>query len=164
VPRGYGALAVVAIVGAGIGACGDDDDRSAGSVADADGESVDVSVDVSDAWARSSPPGVTSGAAYVTIESAAGDRLVGAAVPTDVAAGVQFHETVVGDDAALTMRQVTAVDLASGEAVAFEPGGLHMMLIDLVEPLESGSSFELTLTFAEAAPVTVSVVVRDEAP
>jgi copper(I)-binding protein len=39
-----------------------------------------------------------------------------------------------------------------------------MMLVDLVRPLESGSSFELTLEFAAAAPKTVSVDIRDEAP
>jgi periplasmic copper chaperone A len=182
VPRRYGALALVAIVGAGVGACGDDDDRSAGSGTDADGEQVEVTVDVSEAWARSSPPGVTSGAAYMTIESAAGDQLVGALVPSDIAATVELHETVVGEgqDAAemeghetattdgtgtaMTMRQVSDVDLPSGAEVAFGPGGLHMMLIDLAGPLESGSSFELTLIFATAAPKTVSVDVRDEAP
>jgi copper(I)-binding protein len=182
------AFAVVAIVGLGIGACGDDDSSNAGSRASVDGASVDgagvdgASVDVSDAWARSSPAGVTVGAAYMTIESAAGDQLVGALVPSDIAATVELHETVAGEgqDAAemeghetaategtgtaMTMRQVSDVELPSGVAVAFEPGGLHVMLIDLAGPLESGSSFELTLMFATAAPKTVSVVVRDEAP
>jgi copper(I)-binding protein len=39
-----------------------------------------------------------------------------------------------------------------------------MMLLDLAAPLESGSSFELTLTFATAEPETVTVDIRDEAP
>ena len=64
----------------------------------------------------------------------------------------------------MTMHQVSAVELPAGEAVVFEPGGLHVMLVDLAGPLESGSSFELTLTFAIAAPKTVTVDVRDEAP
>jgi hypothetical protein len=120
---------------------------------------------VSDAWARSSPPGVTDGVVYLTIESAEDDQLAGALVPTDVAAAVELHETVAGDDgASVTMQQVAAVDLPAGEAVAFEPGGLHVMLVDLAGPLESGSSFELTLVFASSEPKTVTVDVRDEAP
>jgi periplasmic copper chaperone A len=138
---------------------------------------------VSDAWARSSPSGVSGGAAYVTIESAADDQLTGVSVPADVAASVELHETVAGDGAAadtaghdpgshategsgatMTMRQVSAVDLPAGEPVVFGPGGLHVMLIGLAGPLESGSSFELTLTFAAAEPLTVTVDVRDEAP
>ena len=39
---------------------------------------------------------------------------------------------------------------AGGRSGEFEPGGLHVMLVDLAGPLESGSSFELTLTFATA--------------
>jgi copper(I)-binding protein len=118
---------------------------------------------VSGAWARSSPAGVTDGAAYLTIESTADDQLIAASVPADVAAAVGLHETE-GSGGALTMREVSAVDLPAGDAVVFGPGGLHIMLIDLAGPLESGSSFELTLTFTEAAPRTVTVGVRDEAP
>ena len=64
----------------------------------------------------------------------------------------------------MTMQQVSVVDLTAGDAVVFEPGGLHVMLSHLAGPLESGSSFPLTLTFGEAAPLTVTVDVRDEAP
>ena len=64
----------------------------------------------------------------------------------------------------MTMRQVSAVDLPAGEPVEFGPGGLHVMLVELAGPLESGSSFELTLSFADAAPMTVTVDVRDDAP
>jgi copper(I)-binding protein len=159
-------LALVALSALGVGACGDDDDPSSDGGADDDGQSVDgENVQVSDAWARSSPAGVTDGAAYMTLESAVDDQLVGASVPTDVAAAVQLHETVAGDEgAAITMQHVSVVELPANETVAFEPGGLHMMLLDIAGPLESGSSFELTLTFATAEPETVTVDIRDEAP
>lgn len=155
------ALAALSVLGAG--GCGDDYGASGGdgTVDRVGGESAEVS----DAWARSSPPGVADGVVYLTIESAEDDQLAGALVPADVAASVEFHETVAGDDgASVTMQQVTAVDLPAGEAVAFEPGGLHVMLVDLARPLESGSSFELTLVFASSEPKTVTVDVRDEAP
>ncbi|HWM20045.1 MAG TPA: copper chaperone PCu(A)C [Ilumatobacteraceae bacterium] len=149
-----GALAAVVAVGA-LGGCGDDESPS--------GDDDAAAVEVSEAWARSSPAGVTDGAAYLTIESAADDQLIGAAVPADVAAAVELHETEESGGA-MTMQQVSAVELPAGDAVVFDPGDLHIMLIDLAGPLESGSSFELTLTFAEAAPQTVTVDVRDEAP
>ena len=64
----------------------------------------------------------------------------------------------------MTMRQVSAVDLPAGEAVDFGAGWPACDAGRLAGPLESGSSFELTLTFADAAPQTVTVDVRDEAP
>ena len=143
----------------GVSGCGDGgadvSPRVAGS-----GDGVAVSA----AWARSSPAGVTAGAAYVTLESGVDDRLIGVEVPADVAAAVEIHEMVVDTGAEMTMRRVSSVDLPSDEAVVFEPGGLHMMLVDLAGPWELGSTFVLTLTFATAEPQTVAVEILDEAP
>ena len=115
----------------------------------------------------------------MTLESPLDDQLIGVSAPTDVAASVALHETMLvdgpaaagtthdtSDDTAaeMTMRHISAVALPAGEAVTLEPGGLHVMLVGLAGPLESGSSFDLTLTFATAAPETVTVDVRDEAP
>jgi hypothetical protein len=149
--------ALVALVALGVSACGEGDGEQR------DAESRD-GVAVSAAWARSSPAGVTAGAAYVTLESAVDDELIGVEVPADVAAAVEIHETVADTGAEMTMRRVSTVDLPSGEAVVFEPGGLHMMLLELAAPLESGSTFALMLTFATAEPQTVAVEILDEAP
>ena len=54
--------------------------------------------------------------------------------------------------------------LVGGETVAFEPGSYHVMLPGLVEPLEAGDEFELTLDFATADDVTFTVQVSDDAP
>ncbi|MCU0274542.1 MAG: copper chaperone PCu(A)C, partial [Acidimicrobiales bacterium] len=64
----------------------------------------------------------------------------------------------------MTMRPVDGIDLPAGEAVALEPGGLHVMLLDLPAPLEIGQTYELTLTFEQAGEQTVTVEVREEAP
>ena len=83
----------VAVVALGLGGCGDD----GGRYGDTDRAVDSGTVEVSDAWARSSPAGVTDGVVYLTIESAADDQLTGVSVPADVAATVELHETVTGD-------------------------------------------------------------------
>jgi len=45
-----------------------------------------------------------------------------------------------------------------------QPGGLHIMLLDLAQPLELGSRFTATLNFAVADPMEVIFEVRDTAP
>ncbi len=82
----------------------------------------------------------------MTLESPLDDQLIGVSVPTDIAASVALHETMVvdgpADDAAhcahettddtaaeMTMRHISAVVLPAGEAVTLEPGGLHVMLV-----------------------------------
>lgn len=64
----------------------------------------------------------------------------------------------------MTMAPVDEIPVAAGETVTLEPGGYHIMLLDLVEPLKTGDTFEVTLTFAEAGDMVVEVEVRDSAP
>lgn len=69
------------------------------------------------------------------------------------------------DMGAMTMQELTSgLPLTAGETVAFEPGSYHVMLLGLVEPLEVGDTIELTLDFAEADEVIVTVTVAASAP
>lgn len=146
-------------------------------------------IDVEGAWARTSPAMANAGAVYLEVTSSDADRLIGASVDPSVAATVELHETVMvdaemsedgasGEDmsgeeseggmdagsGAMTMQQVGEITLAPGETVALEPGGLHIMLLDLAAPLELGEEFDLTLQFENAGDQVVSIEVRDEAP
>ncbi len=64
--------------------------------------------------------------------------------------------------AMMGMREVPGIDLPAGEVVALEPGGLHVMLIGLVDDLRPGDTFDLTLSFEQAGERTVSVEVREQ--
>lgn len=65
----------------------------------------------------------------------------------------------------MTMQEMEdGLALSGGETVSFEPGGYHVMLIDLADPLEVGDEFELTLEFENADSTTVTVEVRESAP
>lgn len=152
----------------------------------------DVAVDVDGAWARTSPMSAEAGATYFQISSETDDVLIGASVDSSVAGTVEIHETrmVEGhmddehmdddsmemddsmeDDAMETdmsdvmeMVEVGRIELPAGETVSLEPGGLHIMMLDLPEPLESGDSFELTLDFETADDQVITVTVGDSAP
>ena len=69
-------------------------------------------------------------------------------------------DTTMAGDSMMTMREVTSVPVPAGGTVKFEPGGYHVMLIQLASPLKEGQTFEATLTFAKAGKVTVTVTVR----
>ena len=65
---------------------------------------------------------------------------------------------------AMTMRPVDAIALPAGKAVTLEPGGYHIMLEDLVAPLEVGKEITVTLTFDTAGTREITVPIRDDAP
>ncbi|HEX7094444.1 MAG TPA: copper chaperone PCu(A)C [Acidimicrobiales bacterium] len=65
-----------------------------------------------------------------------------------------------GGSGAMTMREVQAIEVPAGAEVVLAPGGYHVMLMELVEPLEVGDQVELTLTFEQAGQLTLTADVR----
>ena len=64
----------------------------------------------------------------------------------------------------MEMVHVDSIKIPAGKTVALEPGGYHIMLMDLVNPLENGSKIKVTLTFKTAGEIVVDAEVRDSAP
>jgi copper(I)-binding protein len=115
-------------------------------------------VSVEQAWARASAGAATTGAAYITLKGGAqADALVGVATP--VAASTEVHESFT-ENGVMKMRAVPSLPIPAGTVVTLAPGGYHVMLMGLKQPLAVGQSFPLTLTFAQAAPMTVTVQVQ----
>lgn len=115
-------------------------------------------VDVRDAWARATPSGASTGAAYFTLSSPSGDVLLGASSP--VAALASVHEMRM-DGAIMRMRAVEGgLPLPAGQAVTLQPGGYHVMLEQLTGPLKQGQTIPLRLTFRNAPPVDLQVPVQ----
>lgn len=114
---------------------------------------------IADAYVRSSGSAAQAAAAFMTLHNAgaAADRLIAAS--SSVAGTVELH-TVVKDGDVMRMRAVPAIDLPAGQAVTLQPGGLHVMLMDLRRPLAPGESVEITLVFEAAGRRTVNLPVR----
>lgn len=149
---------------AGAAACGDDDDGEATATTAAAGSAEPT---ISEVWARPAEDLTASdrSAVYMVIEGGAeDDALVAASVPTDVAAVTEVHETVTDGETGggmMTMREVDSVGIPAEGTVTLEPGGYHVMLMGLAEPLVPGDSFEVTLTFEVAGEQTVTAEVRE---
>ena len=112
---------------------------------------------ITNAWARATPGGAQTAAAYVTILSPTGDRLTAAATPA--AQKADLHSMTM-DGNVMKMRQVDGVDLPAGQAVTLKPGGYHIMLTGLAQPLTEGQTFPLALSFDKAGTREVTVTVQ----
>ncbi|NVK58043.1 MAG: copper chaperone PCu(A)C [Alteromonadaceae bacterium] len=123
------------------------------------------SIMVHNANARATFALATTAAVYLTVMNH-GDSptvLEGVSVSSDVASQAQIHTTVMDGDM-MKMRQVTdGIDITPDAMVEFKPGGYHIMLMGLVNPLEEGNSFSLTLHFDNQADTTVMVTVGEAA-
>jgi copper(I)-binding protein len=110
-------------------------------------------------WMRAMPPGASVAGAYLEIENRgdAPDTLIAASSPA--AKEVQLH-TMTMDNGVMRMREIPAIDLPAKGKVALAPGGYHLMLMDIPQPLAEGSRVPLTLKFAKAGTVEVEIAVE----
>lgn len=120
-------------------------------------------ITVSGAFAWIPSPAAKSGAIYMSIinEAATDDRLVLASTPA--AKRSEFHSTSETGDGIVRMQQLPeGIALPSGQPVAFERGGLHLMLMGLEQGLSRGDEIALTLEIEEAGTLEFLVPVVSE--
>jgi periplasmic copper chaperone A len=115
---------------------------------------------IADPMARPSPLEGGTGGAFMTVRNSGGeaDRLRSASSPA--AKVVELHETVDDNGVMRMVPQPNGWEIAPGGKLVLEPGGKHLMLIDLRQPLVSGATIEITLNFDRAGPVRVQVPVK----
>ncbi|MFT3818170.1 MAG: copper chaperone PCu(A)C [Rubrivivax sp.] len=98
---------------------------------------------VKDAWVRGTVPQQKATGLFARITSAAGGKLVAARSP--VAGVVEIHEMSM-DGNVMKMRALGGgLELPAGKTVELKPGGYHMMLLDLKQPLKEGDTVPVTL-------------------
>jgi copper(I)-binding protein len=110
-------------------------------------------------WARATAGNSRIGAAYLTIEDVGStpDRLVG--IETPMAGAAELHAEML-DGNVMQMRPVGAIEIHPGAPTVLQPGGLHVMLMDLKDALKAGDSFPLTLVFERAGKLEITVPVE----
>jgi copper(I)-binding protein len=122
-------------------------------------QSMPSPIAVENAWARATPGNSKTGVVYLTVvdHGTASDRLVGVSSP--VAARAELH-SMSDDNGVMKMHTVDAIPVQPGMSTELKPGGYHIMLMDLKQPLKEGGSFPLTLRFEKAGSVPVTVKVE----
>jgi copper(I)-binding protein len=133
---------------------------------------------ISGAWSRPTPATADEAVVYLAITSDVDDAVVGASVPATVADAVELHATTSGggggahahgggasgDDDLVSMGEVEAFDLGPSTPLSFAPGGNHLMLVGLAEPLRTGQEFELEVELASGRSVATVVPVQVNPP
>lgn len=101
-------------------------------------------VSVKDPWVRSTVPRQKASAAYMEITASRASRLLEVSSP--VAGVAEIHEMRMEKDV-MRMRAIPALELSAGQPVALEPGGYHVMLMDLKVQIKDGDKVPITLVF-----------------
>ncbi len=114
-------------------------------------------ISVTGAFTRATLPNARSGGGFMTISNAgtAPDRLIGAA--TGNAVRSEIHQMKMEGDM-MKMNQVEGgLEIPAGDSVTLEPGGYHVMLMGLKQPLVADQCLDLTLSFEKAGDLPVQL-------
>ena len=109
-------------------------------------------------WARASIGTSRPAAAYLTLVNTGQAKVRLVEIETPVAERAEIHRTIQKGEV-MRMELAGNLELSPGERIVLEPGGLHLMLMDLRQSLDKGGSFPLTLRFADGGTTEAAVPV-----
>jgi len=163
--RSLALVAAAALALLALAACSDSEDATTSEATASTTESTaSGAIVLSEVWARATAgnPGENS-AVYAIVANSTDqdDTLIRVEVAGDVAARTEVHETVrVGDN--MRMQELAGgLSVAAGGAATLEPGGLHVMLMEVASQLTPGQTFPAIFVFEHFGPVDVVVEVRE---
>lgn len=142
----FAAIAAAALAAAG---CGSEDPATAAD-----------SIVVSSAWTKAAESGMTG--AFAELENTGDHAVQIVSVSSQVSSRTELHEMAPAADGAMAMREMDGgLTVAAGSRHSLAPGGDHLMLMDLIEPVTPGTDIEFTLTFSDGSSIDFTSQVRD---
>ncbi|WP_104105420.1 copper chaperone PCu(A)C [Nocardioides sp. 616] len=166
--RALSGAAVALLLGSALTACGEEaSSSSAGdrpsSASTSASTGANPVLEVEDPWVRATTgtKDPTMSAAFMTLDNT-GDvalRVVGAS--SEVAGTAQLHEMATVDGKSAMRQMPDGIALAPGRGQLLQPGGMHVMLMDLTTGLAPGDEVELTLELDDGSQVEVTAPVKE---
>ncbi|OOZ42380.1 hypothetical protein BOW53_00505 [Solemya pervernicosa gill symbiont] len=133
------------------------------AIADSHGGAAHTAADtimVKDAYVRAVPPGQPNSAAFMVLHNHGGaDHKVIDAKST-AARTVELH-THTQKDGMMMMRRIESIEVKSKGMTTLKPGGLHVMLIGLTQPLKVGNTVSVTLVFDDGSKKSIDAPVQE---
>jgi copper(I)-binding protein len=114
---------------------------------------------VRDAWIREAPPGASVLAGYLQLENRGPEALVVDTMSSRDFGRIELHRTLVEEGVA-RMLPVGHLEIAAGESVILEPGGMHLMLFNPGRPLQVGDGVDFSIQLANGVSHAFQATVR----
>jgi copper(I)-binding protein len=120
------------------------------------------SILIQNAFARASIGLAKNGVVFMSIHNRSdkSDQLL--AIQTDIAKNSSLHKHL-NDNGIMKMRRVSKISIPRNSNIELKPGGFHIMLMGLKNPLTEGNQFNLTLVFKNTGKLTVPVKIKKAA-
>lgn len=155
-----GLAALTLVLAGALTACGQEDEPS-----DATSQSdvaASESIVVEDPWVRATDGAedTTMTGAFMVLDNTGTASVTVTGASAEVAGTVELHDMVMDDGKAVMNRMEDGIELAAGKGQLLQPGGMHVMLMDLESELAAGDEVTLTLTLSDGSEIEVLAPVK----
>jgi hypothetical protein len=116
-------------------------------------------VKVNDSWVRAMPPGMGMTAGYLTLENTSEKKLILESISSTAADDCSIHRTEIKDGMS-RMIEVHDLGINPHQILTMQPGGIHIMLMELTKPLKKGEKFPLQLNFSDGSKQIIEAVIE----
>ncbi|BBP43422.1 copper chaperone PCu(A)C [Thiosulfativibrio zosterae] len=110
-------------------------------------------------FAREVPPTAMASASFMTLKNNSDQDIKLVSANSTVAKKVELHEHT-HDNGVMKMRQIPNIVIPAHGETALQPGGLHIMLINLNQGIKAGDQVKVDLTFEDGSQKTVEMPVK----
>jgi len=117
-----------------------------------------VLVSVEKAYLRASIPGSNISAAYMTIVNNGEKTVTLLGASSNISPRIEIHQNTMKNNM-MRMRKMDIINIKANERITLQPSGIHLMLFDVIKPLQPQQDVELTLHFSNSKPVSLQVPV-----
>lgn len=114
---------------------------------------------ISDSWIKNLPPPVPVRAGYMTIENTGPAAITVRSVRSQAFTHIEIHQTVE-KDGMMGMEPVPDLTIEAGSTVQLAPGGLHLMMMQPVNPTKPGDIIRIIIVFEDGSEQMLDMEVR----
>lgn len=118
---------------------------------------------IENAWIRTPPPGSNMTAGYLELNNDSNETVTLVGVTSAAFGSVTLHESKI-IDGVWKMEGLPSLSIAAGEQISLQPGGLHLMMMEPLQPVTRGQLTTIGLEFADGKQLTIPAIVDDLAP
>jgi copper(I)-binding protein len=111
------------------------------------------------AYARETAPTATTSAVFISLSNTESNDVALISASTSAAGKVELHDMIKEGDV-MKMRQVEKIIIPANGKTELKPGGLHVMLFDLVAPLKEGQMIPVQLHFSNQQTLSVQAPIK----
>jgi len=121
---------------------------------------LDATIEFIDPWIRMVPKVSPNSAAYLEIRNGTGKAITLTGIQSRLADRIEIHNVETDANGTMKMFEIDAVTIEPAEAAQLSPGGMHIMIFGLAQPLNEGEMATMLLSFDEQPPIPVNFTVK----